>query len=291
METIAPAFPNDLAERWGIEAWTLIADTPTSHVYRVRRSDGVSAIAKLLKPAGRHELPGFHFLGWRDGAGAVKLVDRREMAGLMEDAGSTTLGEYRRHNGEAEANAIIIGIVRGLHSANVEAPPPKLVPLRRQFRALFEQAAKPDGSELSHLLRICAAVADALIDTQTDIRPLHGDLHHENIITGGKRGWLAIDPQGLIGDPAYEVANIFGNPRGIVLADPDLITARVRTFAPAIGCHEEKILRFAIAHAGLSVSWSIEDGEALAEGSHVRKRIDFLGMATGLLEAGIFRAT
>jgi streptomycin 6-kinase len=34
---------------------------------------------------------------------------------------------------------------------------------------------------------------------------LHGDLHHHNILLDHKRGWIAIDPKGVIGHPGLEV--------------------------------------------------------------------------------------
>lgn len=280
--------PDELARRWAVVGQELIADTMTSFVHRVRLSDGTQAIVKLLKPAGLHERAGFHFLAWRGGAGAVRLIDSRDAGCMMEDAGTLSLGAFRRQRGEAEANAVIADVVRALGSAGPEPFPSQLVPLRRQFRALFEQAAGPDKSEHADLLRFCAAIADSLIATQDEMRPLHGDLHHENIVSGGPRGWLAIDPQGVFGDAAYEVANVFGNPHGIALDDPALILGRLRCFSAALGCSEEKILRFAIAQAGLAVSWSIEDGESLAPETQPCRRLAFIRIAASLLEAGTF---
>ncbi len=40
---------------------------------------------------------------------------------------------------------------------------------------------------------------------------MHSDLHRENVLHG-KRGWLVIDPKGLIGDPMFDTANMFYNP-------------------------------------------------------------------------------
>ena len=34
---------------------------------------------------------------------------------------------------------------------------------------------------------------------------LHGDLHPWNIISAEEQRWLAIDPKGVVGDPAYEL--------------------------------------------------------------------------------------
>ena len=46
---------------------------------------------------------------------------------------------------------------------------------------------------------------------------LHGDIHHDNILDFGKRGWLAIDPKRLQGERGFDYANLFCNPD---LADP-----------------------------------------------------------------------
>src|SRR5690606_26100930 len=86
-----------------------------------------------------------------------------------------------------------------------------------------------------------------LLAHQHDVRPLHGDLHHDNIIGDGHGGWLAIDPHGLIGDPVYDVANIFGNPidgRALIL-DPQRAIRLARSFAGHFGCKPQKVLRYA----------------------------------------------
>lgn len=63
----------------------------------------------------------------------------------------------------------------------------------------------------------CAAVANVLLSSPHDEVVLHGDLHHGNILDFGTRGWLAIDPKGLVGERGFDYANIFTNPD---LADP-----------------------------------------------------------------------
>jgi streptomycin 6-kinase len=284
------ALPRHLAECWGIIGSVLLANTRTSHVYRVQRQQAPSAIVKLLKPDGRHELPGMDFLGWRDGAGAVHLLDRDGDACLIEDAGTIDLRTWRLEHGEAAANDVIAGIIRLLHTPSTASPPAGLLPLTRHFRALFQQAERQPVLELQQSLRSAAETADELLKTQNDVRPLHGDLHHENIIWGKARGWLAIDPQGLIGDPAYEAANIFGNPEGAFpdIIDPARIASLVKLFATTIGTSPEKIFGYAIAHAGLSLSWSLEDGRPLSEGSDAFERFAFLKLAVRLQDERTF---
>jgi len=51
-----------------------------------------------------------------------------------------------------------------------------------------------------------------LLADQHDVGVLHGDIHHGNILDFGPRGWLTIDPKGLIGERDFDYANLFCNP-------------------------------------------------------------------------------
>ena len=59
------------------------------------------------------------------------------------------------------------------------------------------------------------------------------------------------------------MANIFGNPLNAFpdVTDPQRIETLCALFSDALGCAKEKILRYAIAHAGLSIS-NYDDGNA-----------------------------
>src|SRR5690606_36059965 len=93
-------------------------------------------------------------------------------------------------------------------------------------------------------------------------RPLHGDIHHDNILHG-PRGWLAIDPHGLIGDPAYDAANLFYNPleRRDLRTSTDRAQALAGVLAPAVGRPVSVVLAYGFCHACLSSVWYSEDGE------------------------------
>jgi len=291
MAETKPTLSDALVKRWRIRSSELIADTRSSLVYRVRRDDGQDAIVKQLKPSGLQELPGIDFLDWRGGNGAVRLLGRTETTALLEDAGSLLLRDYRLSHGEDASNAIIVGIVNKLHATSSTEPPAGLTSMKRHFQSLYSRAA--DASDpLSDVFSECAKIADDLIAAQETIRPLHGDLHHENIIADDAGIWRAIDPQGLIGDPAYDVANIFGNPDGAFadIVDPARIITLARLFAGTIGCSEEKILRYAIAHAGVSICWSLEGGDRISAGGNAGERLAFFKIARRLLETGAVSA-
>ncbi|MGW3341908.1 aminoglycoside phosphotransferase family protein [Nonomuraea rubra] len=47
------------------------------------------------------------------------------------------------------------------------------------------------------------ATARKLGPVQPDLL-LHGDLHPRNVLRADREPWLAVDPKGYVGDPAYD---------------------------------------------------------------------------------------
>ncbi|KJS51935.1 kinase, partial [Streptomyces rubellomurinus subsp. indigoferus] len=37
---------------------------------------------------------------------------------------------------------------------------------------------------------------------------VHGDLHARNILRSDREPWLAVDPKGYVGDPAYDAGTL-----------------------------------------------------------------------------------
>jgi streptomycin 6-kinase len=123
------------------------------------------------------------------------------------------------------------------------------------LRALFVQATQ------APLLARCAAVARHLLATERETTALLGDLHHDNVLSS-PRGWLAIDPKGLSGERTYEVANLLCNPQphGDIVHQPDRMRCLATLYADRLGLDPRRVLGFALAYAGLSAAWSLEDG-------------------------------
>ena len=100
-----------------------------------------------------------------------------------------------------------------------------------------------------------------LLASVTKTYLLHGDLHHANMLSAQREPWLAIDPQGVPGDPAYEVPpfvrnNLSGS------ADPvRLVARRVSMLADALDLDRERVLRWTQAEAVLSAWWHYKDND------------------------------
>jgi streptomycin 6-kinase len=197
---------------------------------------------------------GNELMAWWNGQGTPLVLAREGKAILLErarDGGS--LADLVRDGHDDEATRIICAVIEKLH-APTRQPLPRLIPLLDWFREL-EPAAEAHGGIFS----LAAASARYLLSAPRDSSVLHGDIHHGNILRFGERGWLAIDPKGLIGERAFDYANLFCNP------DPETATAQ-RRFARRLEIVTEvthfdrnRLLRWILAWSGLSASWMITD--------------------------------
>jgi streptomycin 6-kinase len=244
-----------------IDRWHLTPDgetivTPAARLLPVMR-DGVPAMLKIvtLDEAKR----GSELLPWWDGQGAARVYEMDGDAILME-RGHRSLVALVRDGRDDEATHILCDAVAALHMPRRKPPPDGLVSLDIWFAPLGPLAQRR-GGWLVHAEK----AAQSLLATPRDIVPLHGDIHHENVLDFGERGWLAIDPHGVIGERGFDYANIFCNPD---LGDPSLSVARdkarfrrrLEIVTERSGLERQRLLTWILAWCGLSAAWFIEDG-------------------------------
>jgi streptomycin 6-kinase len=241
-----------------LNRWRLTPDgepimTHSSGLLPVRR-DGVPAMLKIA--LSEEERAGGLLMSWWNGDGAAKVLARGDDAILLERAeGRRSLTEFARQGRDEEACRIICHAVAKLHAPRGE-PPPGLVSLQEWFCELEPAAAKHGG-----ILMKAAATSRLLLASPRDKVVLHGDVHHDNILDFGTRGWLAIDPKGLFGERGFDYANIFPNPDLEAAAAAGSLAPRATTIAEVSGLERTRLLQWALAYAGLRAAWSISDGQ------------------------------
>ncbi len=104
-------------------------------------------------------------------------------------------------------------------------------------------------------------IRDKLLKTAEPDVLLHGDLHHDNILQNGN-DWVVIDPKGVIGEPAYEVAAFIRNPMPELLTHADALNVmhnRVTRFAELLELPSQRILDWCFVQAVLAWAWALED--------------------------------
>ena len=128
----------------------------------------------------------------------------------------------------------------------------------KSLRSMFNGRTGPLSEKLVE--RVEHSVKDFLTDNHKPVL-MHGDFHHFNILSS-ERGWLMIDPKGVIGPACYEVGPFLINPWGDLLSGNNyrLITKRrIDILHERLGFERERIREWGLAHAVLSAWWSIED--------------------------------
>lgn len=239
--------------RWGLEPDGAPILTHGSSLLPVRRG-GAPAMLKIARKA--EERAGARLMVWWDGNGAARVLAHDGDALLMERAaGGGSLAAMARGGRDDEASRILCAAAARLHAPR-DRPPPEVVSLARWFQALGPAAAAHGG-----ILVRAAATARELLADPRDVTVLHGDIHHENVLDFGARGWLAIDPKGLSGERGFDFANLFCNPDLQTAAAPGRLARQADVVAAAAGLERGRLLRWVLAYAGLSAAWSLEDGD------------------------------
>jgi len=265
-----------LLQTWNMEPDGALLTTHSSWVLPVRQNTACAILKVARTPDERH---GYALMRWWDGAGAAKVFASAENALLLERAtGRRDLAAMARFGQDDEACRILCETATRLHTWR-PAPLPDLHPLGVWFQPLYDLAHQHGR------LAKAAITARLLLSEPRSISALHGDLHHENVLDFGDRGWLAIDPHGLLGERFFDFANIFTNPdlsdpSRPVSARPGRLESRLKIVAETAQVEPKRMLQWIVAWTGLSAAWFIGDGDD--KGAAIDLTIN--GIACGLLE-------
>ncbi len=247
-------------KKWDLSEPAILASTFTSEVYRVK-FNGHRAVLKIFNEKGiKFESRGAIVLRCFDGKGAVRLLNADSDAHLLEHADGKPLKELVARGSDDEATAVISEVLNKLHS--YAGPIPEgLISMERNFRSLFQKIKTAPSDSI---YAVGAHLAQRLVETEQEVRVLHGDIHHENILESSDRGWVAIDPQCLVGERTYDIANAFYNPNGFLnmVESTDTIERRCAIYSKQMNLDRQRILEYAFAYGCLSACWCLEDGQS-----------------------------
>jgi streptomycin 6-kinase len=193
------------------------------------------------------------------GNGVVRVYEYVEGAVLLERAvPGESLVSIAIDGRDGEATTILADVIQRMSGRT----PPRRCPTVHDWAKGFDRYLASDDDQIPReLVRHGHDLYVQLAASQRETTLLHGDLHHYNVLSDA-RGWLAIDPKGVIGEVEYEIGAIFRNP----IEKPDLfvstatIDSRLQRLAGALRVDGGRVLRWAVAQAVLSAIWAVEDG-------------------------------
>jgi streptomycin 6-kinase len=235
-----------------------------NHVTEVVREDGSIAVLKVGLPRAElwtelHSLQAF----WP--GPVVRVLDSHQELGalLLERLRPGTVLEELQPENDRTATESAASVIARLP---VPVPPGSQFPSVLEWSEALQEvldltgdSGPLPGSVLRKARALCGELAAGCA-----ARLLHGDLHHGNILHDCARGWVAIDPKGVIGDPAYEAARFLNNPRpGLLdLQDPvRAIRERLEILSGALGIDRARLAGWAYVDCAIGSCWSIQCGE------------------------------
>ena len=128
----------------------------------------------------------------------------------------------------------------------------------KRLREMFNGDTGPLNKKLVE--RVEQSAKDFFIENHRPVL-MHGDFHHFNILSS-ERGWLVIDPKGVIGPAGYDVGPFLINPWGELsngITKRRMTERRIDILHEHLGFERERIHEWGLAHAVLSAWWGIED--------------------------------
>lgn len=267
------------AGEWGVAVEDTL-DTETS-VISFGTCDNKSVVLKVIKQPCDEWRSG-EILEAFDGNGFVRVYEHAPGAVLVERLRpGNSLVEMALNARDDEATDILVDVIHQMSSVELsisvkpsvsERESPNLCatlqhcPTVHDWARGFELYLETTDEQIPRPL--VAAGQRVFLDlcaSQRRPRLLHGDLHHYNVLFDADRGWIAIDPKGVIGEVEYEIGAVLRNPneRPNLFLSRSTIERRVKQFTDRLNLDFERTLAWGFAQAVLSAIWAIEDGFAV----------------------------
>lgn len=267
---LLPSLVSQLAEAWHLSALEPFDNLSFNYVMQAYREQHNDVVVLKIGYDIREVLQEAYALQLYNGNGCVKLldVDRARGAMLLEFVQpGNSLKKYFPHD-ELSAISAIVKVIKHLH----RAPLPKInnIPCIALWLETIQENVHP--SIPSKHLRQAQKLMAQLLETQGPPVLLHGDLHHENILSSHRSEWLAIDPKGVLGESAFELGAFIRNPLPELLEqkNPTAVMAqRINLFSTMLALDPQRIKAWCYVSTILAACWAEEDSNRSEQFIHL----------------------
>ena len=254
--------------RWGLNLRPPFTNLSYHYVAPALRADGTGVIVKIYSPTDE----------FSRSTEALRLFDGHGMARLLDDAVDDEVQLL-----ECLVPGTPLSVVENdeeaiAHAATVMRQLWQPVPVVHPFPSIIDW-----GSGLARLRRHygggCGPFPPALIEeaerlfaelsaSMNDLVLLHGDLHQDNILAAARAPWLAIDPKGVIGEPAFEIAPLLHEPQPQLLNAPQparIIARRIDQLTEELHLDRWRVRGWGLVQTVLSAWWDVEDFDRVSQ--------------------------
>lgn len=269
-----PATLAECARQWSLTLHPPFPNLSYNYVAPAERTDGARVVIKAGFPPDKEFLSEAEALRFFKGQGMVQLLkfDRPKRVMLLEriEPGIS----LRTVSNTEQVVSIAVQVMRRLwHPVEAEHPFLTVEGWGKGFERIRQRYGGTSGPLPSSLFDRAEATYAGLSQSMAARVLLHGDLHHDNILTATRQPWLAIDPKGIVGEPAYETAPLLLNMFSKEDPQAHKVLARaIAQLSEELGLDKKRIHGWTLSRAVLSALWNLEetgqdweDGIACAE--------------------------
>jgi streptomycin 6-kinase len=254
----------ELEGNWSLKAEKPFQNLSYNYVAPCVCANGGEAVLKIALPLDNPEIFNeARFLQMANGKGAVKLlkIDETHRAILLERLlpGKNLKEIYA--GAESKAVETAVKTLREI----IKEPPANSAfrQLDDWFDNFFKKAPKTRfPSDFTNKTRKFFKQLNSVSKQKFLI---HGDFHHENILSASREPFLVIDPKGIVGDIGYEISVFLNNHLWWLASESNLrdkLNDAVRRFSEAFEIEPRILRRWAFAQIVLSEWWTFdENGE------------------------------
>lgn len=255
-----PGLISEFEEKWSFK---INGSYPLSinYVAPVLLNDGAKAVFKIGYPEDREFLSEVEALRLLNGETVVKLLaeDLKKRAILIEQLTPGT--PLSCLEDDEKATRIIAHLMNEMW--RVDPKNNNFIDLKN-WASEFQLFYKTNSSSSQipvEAVKEAEKIFKDLTSNPNGLYLVHGDLHHDNVLSAQREPWLAIDHMGIIAEREYDVAALLRNPyKKLEKMDniKDVLNRRLDILEDVLGFERQRIIKWGFAQTILSVVWNIE---------------------------------
>ncbi len=266
-----PQILTHCAARWNLTLGQPFPNLTYHFVLSATRPDGQPVVLKICAPTKEYAEEAAA-IGHFGGHGMAQLLDTDadEEALLLERLMPGTTLRPLADIADDAATRIAAGVMRQLWRPVIsDFPFPTIQQWREGLTHLRDYYGGGTGPFSPTLVDAAESIYADFTASLAPLVLLHGDLHHDNILAAERAPWLAIDPKGLVGEPAYEVGAFLYNPQDIRQRAelPRILARRLDILAEELAIDRARLHGWGLYTALLSAWWDVEDLGHIGEDS------------------------
>ncbi|MGY5013912.1 aminoglycoside phosphotransferase family protein [Streptomyces sp. 900105755] len=213
----------------------------SSVVLLVRRADGSPAVLKLAPRRARPQSEAAALAHW-GGLGAVQVLEAEGQAGVLL---LERLHPEMSVRSLPEAKALLeaAGTLRRLW-----VPPPQdhvfETVAERTGRQAAAMTAAAGDAEVAPLVAAALAAREELLIAPPEQRLLHGTFRQSKVLAGERMPWLAVGPDPVVGECAFDLARLVRDRVEDLIASPSgasITRRRIKRLAESLEVDQERL--------------------------------------------------